>query len=171
MPIEKFLNSSPEVPPGAWVHPTACLIGRVKLGDVVSVWPGAVIRADVEPITIGRGTNIQDLAVLHPNEGLPVVIGEGVTVGHSAVIHGSVVGDHCLIGMGSVVMDCEIGEYCLIAGGAVVTPGVKIPPRSLVMGAPGRVKRQLTDEECAALVKSEKIYIELAGSYRRGEAR
>ncbi|HBA61223.1 MAG TPA: gamma carbonic anhydrase family protein [Elusimicrobia bacterium] len=170
MPIEKFLNSAPEVPPGAWVHPSACLIGRVKLADEVSVWPGAVIRADVEPITIGRGTNIQDLAVLHPNKDLPVVIGEGVTVGHSAIIHGSVVGSHCLIGMGSVVMDCEIGEYCIIAAGAVVTPGSKIPPRSMVMGAPGKVKRPLTDDECAALVKSEKVYIELAGCYRPGRA-
>lgn len=166
--IEKFMDSSPEVPAGAWVHPSACVIGRVKLGDEVSVWPGAVIRGDVDRIEVGRGSNIQDQAVLHPNSGMPVIIGEGVTVGHSAIIHGSVIGAHCLVGMGSVVIDCEIGEYCFIAAGALVTPGSKIPARSMVMGAPGKVKRPLTDEECAGLLKSEKTYIELSGKYKRG---
>jgi carbonic anhydrase/acetyltransferase-like protein (isoleucine patch superfamily) len=167
---ESFLDSSPEVAAGAWVHHSACLIGRVKVADEASVWPGAVIRGDVDRIVVGRGSNIQDLAVLHPNSGRPVLIGEGVTVGHSAVIHGSVVGAHSLIGMGAIVMDCEIGEYCVIAAGAVVTQGSVIPARSMVMGAPGRVKRPLTDEECAGLVKSEKDYIMLAGHYKRGEA-
>ena len=118
---EEFRGQAPEVSPGAWVHPSASLIGRVKLAAEVSVWPGAVIRGDVDRIEVGRGTNIQDLAVLHPNLGKPVLVGEGVTVGHSAIIHGSVIGDHCLIGMGAVVMDCEVGEYCLVAAGAVVT--------------------------------------------------
>lgn len=165
---EKFMDHSPEVPPGAWVHPSASVIGRVRLGDEVSVWPGAVIRGDVDRIEVGRGSNIQDHAVLHPNSGMPVLLGEGVTVGHSAIIHGSVVGAHCLVGMGSVVIDCEIGEYCFIAAGALVTPGSKIPARSMVMGAPGKVKRPLTDEECAGLVHSEKTYIELSGKYKRG---
>ena len=169
--LEPFLGKSPVVAPGAWVHPSACLIGAAEIHEDASVWPGAVIRADVDRIVVGKGSNIQDLAVLHPNRNRPVLIGEGVTVGHSAIIHGSVVGGHCLIGMGAVVMDCEIGEYCLIAGGAVVTPGSRIPPRSMVMGAPGKVKRQLTDEECAGLVSSEKEYIELAGYYRAGGAK
>ncbi len=168
---EKFLDYSPEVSPGAWVHPSACLIGRVRIADEVSVWPGSVIRGDVDRIEVGRGSNIQDLAVLHPNTGRPVLIGEGVTVGHSAIIHGSVIGAHSLVGMGAVVMDCEIGEYCVIAAGAVVTPGSVIPARSMVMGAPGKVKRPLTDEECAGLVKSEKTYIALSGEYKRGAAR
>lgn len=165
--VEKFMDNSPEISPGAWVHPSACLIGRVKLEDEVSVWPGAVIRGDVDRVEVGRGSNIQDLAVLHPNTGKPVLLGEGVTVGHSAIIHGSIVGSHCLVGMGAVVIDCEIGEYCLIAAGAVVTPGSIIPPRSMVMGAPGKVKRPLSGEECAGLVKSEKDYIALAGKYKR----
>ena len=165
---EKFMDNQPEISPGAWVHPSACVIGRVKLGDEVSVWPGAVLRGDVDRIEVGRGSNIQDLAVLHPNSGMPVLIGEGVTVGHSAIIHGSSVGAHCLVGMGSVVIDCEIGEYCFIAAGALVTPGSKIPARSMVMGAPGKVKRALTDEECAGLLRSEKTYIELSGKYKRG---
>lgn len=169
--IEKFMDAAPEVHPGAWVHPSACLIGKVKIADEVSVWPGAVVRGDVDRIEVGRGTNIQDLAVLHPNREKPVLVGEGVTVGHSAIIHGSVVGAHTLVGMGAVVMDCEIGEYCVIAAGAVVTPGSKIPARSMVMGAPGKVKRELTDEECRGLEKSEKDYILLAGYYAKGGAR
>jgi len=166
--IEKFMGRAPEVSPGAWVHPSACLAGRVKLGDEVSVWPGAVIRGDVDRIEVGRGSNIQDLAVLHPDNNKPVLVGEGVTVGHSAIIHGSAVGNHSLVGMGAVLMDCEIGEFCIIAAGAVVPPGSKIPPRSMVMGAPGKVKRPLTEEECANLVKSEKAYIALAGKYKHG---
>jgi carbonic anhydrase/acetyltransferase-like protein (isoleucine patch superfamily) len=168
---EKFLTDSPEVSPGAWVHATAVLMGKVKIAADVSVWPGAVIRGDVDRIEVGRGSNIQDLAVLHPNLGKPVLLGEGVTVGHSAVIHGSVVGAHSLIGMGAMVMDCEIGEACLVAAGAVVTPGSKIPAGSMVMGAPAKVKRPLTDYERAALVKSEKDYIALAGLYAKGAAR
>ncbi|OIO01134.1 MAG: gamma carbonic anhydrase family protein [Elusimicrobia bacterium CG_4_10_14_0_2_um_filter_56_8] len=163
--LEKFMNSLPEVPPSAWVHKSACLIGRVKLGALVSVWPGAVIRGDVDRIEIGPGSNIQDLAVLHPNSGKPVLVGEGVTVGHSAIIHGSVVGSHSLVGMGSVIMDSEIGEYCLIAAGTVVAPGSAIPAGSMVMGAPGRIKRQLTEQECAGLVKSGTDYVKLAGEY------
>jgi carbonic anhydrase/acetyltransferase-like protein (isoleucine patch superfamily) len=165
---ENFMGKKPQVSPAAWVHASAAVIGDVKLADDVSVWPGAVIRGDVDRIEVGEGTNVQDLACLHPNGGKPVLVGKGVTVGHSAIVHGSVVGDHCLVGMGAIVMEAEVGEYCLIAAGAVVTPGSKIPPRSMVMGAPGKVKRQLTDEECAALVQSEKHYIELAGRYRNG---
>ncbi len=166
--LEKFLDRTPEVHPGAWVHPSATLIGETRVAELASVWPGAVLRADVARIEIGRASNVQDLAVLHPNLEKPVLIGEGVTIGHSAVVHGSVVGGHCLIGMGAVVMDCEIGEYCLIAGGAVVTPGSKIPPRSMVMGAPAKVKRQLTEEECSGLERSAEEYIRLAGHYREG---
>ncbi len=169
--IEKFAHKRPEVSAGAWIHHSACVMGEVSIGADVSVWPGAVIRGDVDRIEVGRGSNIQDLAVLHPNGNRPVILGEGVTVGHSAIIHGSTVGAHSLVGMGAVVMDSEIGEYCLIAAGAVVTPGSRIPPRSMVMGAPARVKRSLTEEECAGLVRSEKDYIALAGIYRTGSDR
>ncbi len=165
------MDKQPRVSPEAWVHHTASVIGDVTLADEVSVWPGAVIRGDVDRIAVGKGTNVQDLACLHPNGGAPVLVGEGVTIGHSAIVHGSVIGDHCLVGMGAVVMESEVGEYCLIAAGAVLPPGTKVPPRSMVMGAPGKVKRQLTDEECAELVKSEKSYVALAGCYRRGAPR
>ena len=168
---ESFMDHAPEIAAGAWVHPSASVIGRVKVADEVSVWPGAVIRGDVDRIEIGRGTNIQDLAVLHPNRDYPVLVGDGVTVGHSAIIHGSRVGSHTLVGMGSIVMESEIGEYCIVAAGSVVIPGSSIPPRSMVLGAPGKVKRQLTDEECAALEASEKDYMKLAGYYRPGGRR
>jgi carbonic anhydrase/acetyltransferase-like protein (isoleucine patch superfamily) len=166
--LQKFNGIAPEVSASAWIHESAVIIGRAKIADEVSVWPGAVVRADVDRIEIGRGTNIQDLAVLHPNLDKPVIIGEGVTVGHSAIVHGSVIGSHCLVGMGAVVMESEVGEYCLVAAGAVLPPGSKIPPRSMVMGAPGKVKRELTAEECAGLLRSEKEYIKLAGCYRPG---
>lgn len=163
------MDHEPQVDDGAWVHPSASLIGQVSLARDVSVWPGAVLRGDVDRVEVGEGTNIQDLAVLHPNRGKPVLVGRGVTVGHSAIVHGSVIGDHCLVGMGAVVMDCEVGEYCLVAAGAVITPGSRIPARSMVMGAPGKVRRELTADECAALVKSEKDYVQLAGYYKAGD--
>lgn len=165
---ELFMDKQPKVSPGAWVHQTAAVIGDATLAEDVSVWPGAVIRADVDRITVGKGTNVQDLACLHPNGGKPVLVGEGVTIGHCAIVHGSVIGDHCLVGMGAIIMESEVGEYCLVAAGAVVTPGSKIAPRSMVMGAPGKVKRQLTDEECSALLQSEKHYIALAAKYKDG---
>lgn len=164
---EKFMEFEPRIAPGAWVHPAATVIGRVKLDDLVSVWPGAVIRGDVDAIEIGAASNIQDLAVLHPNLNKPVKLGAGVTVGHSAVIHGSVIGDHCLIGMGAIVIDSEIGEFSLIGAGAVVTPGSKIPPGSLVLGMPGKVARALKDEEKTALVISKEEYVKLASHYKK----
>ena len=163
---EKFLQFEPQLDASAWAHPAAVLIGRVKLGPSVSVWPGAVLRGDVDAIEVGEGSNIQDLAVLHANLGKPVIVGAGVTVGHGDIIHGSTVGGHCLIGMGAIVMDAEVGEFSLIGAGAVVTPGSKIPPGSLVVGTPGKVARKLGEEEKKALVKSKEDYIALAGKYR-----
>ena len=163
---EEFMEFTPQIAPGAWVHGSASVIGRVKLDDHVSVWPGAVLRGDVDAIEIGAASNIQDLAVLHPNRNKPVKLGIGVTVGHSAVIHGSVVGNHCLIGMGAIVIDSEIGELSLVGAGAVVTPGSVIPPGSMVLGMPAKVVRPLRDEEKAALVKSKEDYLELAKHYK-----
>ena len=163
---EKFMEFEPQIAPGAWVHKSATVIGRVKLDDMVSVWPGAVIRGDVDAIEIGAASNIQDLAVLHPNLNKPVKLGTGVTVGHSAVIHGSLIGDHCLIGMGAIVIDSEIGEFSLIGAGAVVTPGSVIPPGSLVLGMPGKVVRPLKAGEKTALIKSKEEYVKLADHYK-----
>lgn len=163
---EKFMEFEPQIAPDAWVHASAAVIGRVRLDALVSVWPGAVVRGDVDAIEIGAASNIQDLAVLHPNRDKPVILGKGVTVGHSAVIHGSRVGDHCLIAMGAIVIDSRIGEFSLIGAGAVVTPGSVIPPGSMVLGMPAKVVRPLKEAEKAALVKSKEDYVELARRYR-----
>jgi carbonic anhydrase/acetyltransferase-like protein (isoleucine patch superfamily) len=163
---EKFLEFEPRIAPDAWVHPSASVIGMVRLDAHVSVWPGAVIRGDVDAIEIGASSNIQDLAVLHPNRDKPVILGKGVTVGHGAVIHGSRVGDHCLIGMGAIVIDSQIGELSLIGAGAVVTPGSVIPPGSMVLGIPAKVVRRLKEDEKSALIRSKEDYVELARKYR-----
>ena len=163
------MEFEPQIAPDAWVHVSASVIGRVRLDALVSVWPGAVVRGDVDAIEIGEASNIQDLAVLHPNRAKPVILGKGVTVGHSAVIHGSRVGDHCLIGMGAIVIDSQIGEFSLIGAGAVVTPGSVIPPGSMVLGIPAKVVRSLKEEEKNALIRSGEDYLELARNYRQQE--
>lgn len=163
--IVNFMEHKPKISPLAKIHSTAIIIGNVEIEDDVSIWPYAVIRGDVDMIKISKKTNIQDNCVLHPNRNKPVIIGNGVTVGHSAVIHGSVIGDFCLIGMNATVIDCEIGSFSLIAGGCVVTPGTKIPPKSLVAGVPGKVIRMLKDEELEGLKKSSDEYLVLAKLY------
>ena len=139
----------PRIGQGVFVAPNATLIGDVFLDDGASVWFGAVLRGDVGSIRIGKRSNIQDLACVHVTEGLShTLIGADVTVGHSAILHGCVVGDGCLIGMGSILLDnCEIGEGSVIAAGAVVTARTRIPPRSLVRGTPAKVIREVTEEE------------------------
>jgi len=138
-------------------------MGKVTLGDYVSIWPTAVLRGDMDSIKIGNWTNIQDGCVLHVDTGIPLIIGNNVTVGHKAVLHSCKVGDNCLIGIGSIILDCaEIGDNCLIAAGTLVSPGKKIPANSLVMGKPGRIIRTVTQEEIEKQKKSPQIYWELA---------
>lgn len=149
---------------------TAVVVGDVSLGAQVSVWYGAVIRGDCAPISIGRLTNVQDTAVLHADTDVPLSIGEAVTIGHAAVVHGSAVGDRCLIGIGATVLGRSvIGDECIIAAGTVVKEGDVIPPRSLVAGVPGKVRRQVTDEELATFAGHAQHYWELAQGHR-GEA-
>lgn len=144
-----------------YVADNARIIGAVVIGDRSSVWYNVTIRGDVMPIVIGSETNIQDGAVLHGTFGKAGVrIGNRVTVGHLAMLHGCTIGDRCLIGMSSVVMDqTEIGEFSIVAAGSVVTQGSVFPPRSLIMGSPAKVKRSLTDEEVAFLDKSADNYL------------
>lgn len=149
----------PQVAESAWVAPTAVLAGSVVLGEGVSVWYGTVLRADNEPITIGARSNVQDNCVFHVDAGKPVRLGEGVSIGHGAVIHGATIGDHVLVGMSATVMNlAEIGDECLIAAGALVTEGMVIPPRSLVAGVPAKVRRELTEAEIAKLHHNAEIY-------------
>jgi carbonic anhydrase/acetyltransferase-like protein (isoleucine patch superfamily) len=149
----------PRVADSAFVAPNATLVGSVVLEEGASVWYGAVLRADNEPITIGPRSNVQDGCAFHVDRGKPVVLGEGVSVGHNAVVHGATIEDHCLIGMGAVVMNgAVVGSESLVAAGALVTEGMQVPPRSLVAGVPAKVRRELSDEEVARLHGNAEIY-------------
>jgi len=156
--IRTYDGHSPRVDRTAFVHPASEVIGKVRIGPEASVWPFAVLRADVDSIVVGRGTNIQDLVVVHCRPGRPAVLGRGVTVGHRAILHGARIGDGCLIGMGSVVMEAVLGKECLVAAGAVVPPGARIPARSMVMGVPAKVIRKLRPEELRAIRAGEREY-------------
>ena len=160
---------APEIAPDAWVAPDAQLIGRIVLEEEASVWWGAVLRGDNEEIRIGRGSNVQDGCVFHTDPGFPLRIGADVTVGHKAILHGCTVGDGALIGMGATILNgAVIGEGALIGAGALVAEGKEIPPGALVMGAPGRVVRQLDAAAIARLRDSAARYRANAARYRAG---
>ncbi len=151
----------PHVAESAFVAPNATLVGSVVLEEGASIWYSAVLRADNEPITIGRDSNVQDGCAFHVDKGRPVTLGEGVSVGHNAVVHGATIEDHCLIGMGAVLMNgVVVGAESLVAAGALVTEGTEIPPRSLVAGVPAKVRRELSDAEVEKLHHNAVIYTE-----------
>jgi carbonic anhydrase/acetyltransferase-like protein (isoleucine patch superfamily) len=151
-----------------FVAPSASVIGRVFLGRHANVWFNAVIRGDVNDIRIGDDTNVQDTAVIHVDSDAPCTIGRGVTIGHGATVHGCTVGDFSLIGIGATILShAVIGKYCLVGAGALITEHKSFPDRSLIIGAPARVKRELTDEECRALEKSAAGYAERGRQYAR----
>lgn len=144
--LKNYKNKAPELGAGCFVAENAALIGAVTMGEDSSVWYGAVLRADSEPITIGCRSNIQDNVTIHNNTGHPVRIGNDVSVGHNAVVHGATLEDGCLIGMGAVVLDeAVIGAGSIVGAGAVVTKGMKVPANSLVMGIPARVIRAVPE--------------------------
>ena len=154
---------TPTVAPGAWVAPGAVLVGAVTLAADASVWYSTVVRADTATITVGARTNLQDGVVVHADPGFPVTVGDGVSVGHRAVLHGCVIGDDVLVGMGAVVLNgARIGSGTLIAAGAVVLEGADVPPGSLVAGLPAKVRRPLTDDELAAVRRNAATYCALA---------
>jgi carbonic anhydrase/acetyltransferase-like protein (isoleucine patch superfamily) len=159
---------SPQVHPDAYVAESATVIGRVSLAARASVWFGAVIRGDNEPIRIGAESNVQDGAVLHTDPGFPMVIEDGVSIGHQAMLHGCTIGAGSLIGIQAVVLNgAVIGRDCLVGAGAVVTERKTFPDRSLIVGAPAKVLRTLTDEDVARLLsKSAASYSERIGRYR-----
>jgi carbonic anhydrase/acetyltransferase-like protein (isoleucine patch superfamily) len=163
-----FDGRSPQIDPSAYVQASAQIIGDVVLGAQSSVWFNVVVRGDVYPIRIGARTNIQDNSTVHVTGGRwATIVGDDVTVGHAAVLHGCRIGDRCLVGIGAIVMDdVQIGDDCLIAAGSLVTPGTKIPPSSLVMGSPAKVARRLRPDELASLKQSALNYIEHAAHYR-----
>ena len=150
--FESFLRQQPTLGQGVYLARTAVVLGAVTLGDFSSVWYGAVLRGDINRISVGHHSNIQDNAVLHLADDYPCILGNWVTVGHSAVVHACTVGDECLVGMGAVILDgAVIGEQSVIGARALVTQGTKIPPGSMVLGAPAKVVHALTPEERAGL--------------------
>ena len=162
---------SPTVAEGAWVAPNATLIGRVSLAEGSSVFYGTVLRADVDTITIGAGSNLQDNVTVHCDAGMPTLVGAGVSVGHAAVLHGCTIEDECLIGMGATVLNgAVIGAGSLVAAGAVVLEGTIVPPGSLVAGVPAKVRRELSEEERAGLRDNGVRYVGYASLHREANA-
>lgn len=161
--IVSLEDRHPQVSPDAWVADTATVVGSVTLGAGSSVFYGAVVRADAERIDIGDGTNIQDGCVLHADPGRPLSVGSSVSVGHRAVLHGCTVEDEVLVGMGAIVMNgARIGTGSLVAAGALVPEGMEVPAGSLVLGAPAKVARPLSDAERTAVGRNALHYVDLA---------
>lgn len=159
--LQAYGNLRPQIDPAARVAETAVVVGEVSVEAGASLWYGAVLRGDEAPIRVERDSNIQDNAVLHCDDGFPMTVGRGVTVGHGAILHGCTVEDGCLIGMGATLLDgCVIGEGSIVAAGALVPRGKVIPPRSLVMGVPGKVVRPVTDQEAADTIANAQWYVE-----------
>ncbi len=167
--IEEFQGVTPKIHPSAWVHASAVVIGRVTLGPRVSIWPGTVLRGDLEPIEVGEESNIQDLCVAHTSGGMsPVKIGKRVVVGHRVILHGAVVGDDALVGMGSILLDGSVlGEGAILAAGALLAEGATVPPGYLAMGMPAKVIRPVTDAERIRMREGATIYLELLEAHRK----
>lgn len=165
--ILPFDGREPRIDDDAWVAPTATIIGDVVLHPGASVFYGAVLRGDSDAIVLGAGSNLQDNVVVHVDHGVPATIGAGVSVGHSAVVHGCTIEDDCLIGMNATVLNrAVIGRESLVAAGAVVLEDTVIPPRSLVAGVPAKVRRELTDEEVAGIRRNAENYRMLSARHR-----
>ena len=157
----------PQIDPAAWVAPDANVIGQIVLQAGASVWFGCTLRGDNEPIVVGQGSNVQENVICHTDMGFPLTIGAGCTIGHKAMLHGCTIGENSLIGMGATVLNgAVIGKNCLIGAGALITEGKEIPDGSLVMGAPGRIVRQLDDAAIAGLRASARHYQENAARFR-----
>ncbi|WP_443750543.1 gamma carbonic anhydrase family protein [Asticcacaulis solisilvae] len=169
MPVYALDDVSPLVPETGWIAPDASVAGNVRMGEGASVWFGAVVRGDNEPIIIGARSNIQDGAVLHSDPGSPLTVGEGVTVGHKVVLHGCTIGDNSLIGIGAVVLNrARIGRNSLVGAGALVTEGKAFPDGVLIVGSPARVVRELTPEQIEGLRRSAEHYVGNARRFAKG---
>ncbi|MCL4266600.1 MAG: gamma carbonic anhydrase family protein [Anaerolineae bacterium] len=161
---------SPTIATSAWVADTAVVRGHVTLAENVSVWFGAVLRGDEEPITVGENSNIQDGAVLHVSAGFPCVVGRNVTIGHRAIVHGCTVEDGALVGMGAIVLDgAHIGAGAMVAAGAVVSPGMQVPPGKLVLGVPARIFGPLSASQRELGPRAVQNYVARKEAYRTGQ--
>ena len=169
MAIYRLGGHTPRVPESAYVAPEAVVIGKVTLGEYACVLPGAVIRGDNDTIVIGDRTSVQEGAVLHVDPGFPMMVGANVTIGHQAMLHGCTIGDTALIGIQAIIMNkAVIGGQCLVAAGAVVTEGKVFADRSLIVGAPAKVIRQLSDDDVARLRRAADVYVEHGKAFKAG---
>ncbi|MGR3984202.1 MAG: gamma carbonic anhydrase family protein [Gammaproteobacteria bacterium] len=165
--IHTLPGREPQIHPRSFIAPSADIIGQVTLGADASVWYHAVLRGDNDEIRIGARSNVQDGAVLHADPGAPLRIGENVTVGHAAVLHGCEIGDFCLVGIGSCVLNhAVIGDHCIIGANTLVAERKTFPPKSLIIGSPGKVARALRDEEAAELARYAEVYVKKIELYR-----
>lgn len=171
--IRPYRGKAPQIAATAWIDPAAVIIGDVHIGEDSSVWPGTIIRGDVHYIRIGARTNVQDHCVLHVmRDEWPLSLGDDVTVGHSVTLHGCAIESRCLIGMGAIILNgARIGTGSIVAAGTLVTERTVIPPGSLVMGAPAKVKRSLTESDRASIEDYAKRYVEYKNIYREEAAR
>ncbi len=159
-------DQMPKIAEDVYIAPNATVIGSVTLEAGASVWFGATLRADVDTISVGSGTNIQDGSVVHCDKGMPTTIGQEVTVGHACIIHGCTIGDHCLIGMGSTILNgARLGDNCLVGAGSLITEGKEFPPGSVIMGRPAKVVRQVGDAELAMIRRGAETYRQNAQRY------
>lgn len=169
MAIYQLDDFAPALADTAWVADSAQVIGNVTLAEGASVWFGVVIRGDTEAISVGRASNIQDNSVLHADHGMPLVIGEQVTVGHQAMLHGCTIGDGSLIGIQAVVLNgAKIGKHCLVGAGALVTEGKEFPDGCMILGSPAKAVRQLSEAQIEALKLSAQHYMDNARRYKTG---
>lgn len=170
--IREVGGHKPQIHPTAFVHETAEVIGKVILEKNASLWPYSVLRGDVDEIIIGEGTNIQDNTVIHTSQGKPTILGKGISVGHSVILHSCKVLDNCIIGMGAILLDgAIIEEDCLVGAGAVVSPNTRIPKGSLALGIPARVVRALKPEELEDLRQNAREYLSLSELHRKSSHR
>jgi carbonic anhydrase/acetyltransferase-like protein (isoleucine patch superfamily) len=174
MPVYSLDNIAPILPEHGryWIAPDAHVIGRVRLGVDVGIWFGAVLRGDNELMEVGDGTNIQDGAMLHSDDGAPLAVGPGCTIGHHAILHGCTIGENTLVGMGATVLNnVRIGANCLVGANALLTEGKEFPDNSLIVGAPGRAVRTLDDQAIERLRLSARHYVENWQRFARGMKR
>ncbi len=160
--IKELKSTKPNIHKNSFVAENAAVIGDVNIGEGTSIWYNAVLRGDIENITIGKYSNVQDNCTVHTETNIPTKLGDYTVVGHNAVVHGCTIGDNCLIGMGAIILNnAKIGDNCIIGAGSLVTEGKEIPPNSLVIGVPGKVVRQVTEEEIEAVKANAIRYNEL----------
>jgi carbonic anhydrase/acetyltransferase-like protein (isoleucine patch superfamily) len=168
MAIYELNGHQPTLGANAWVADSAQVIGKVTLEENASVWFGTVVRGDTEHLRIGKNSNVQDGSVLHADEGVPLNIGENVTVGHKVMLHGCTVGDGSLIGIGAIVLNhAKIGKNCIVGAGALVTEGKEFPDGSMILGSPAKVARALSEEQQAGLKRIAQHYVDNAALYRK----